>query len=93
MKEWEEVRKFGVPVLTWWEVLVKPGIRKLAIARSKEMNKNRRGLLNLLMMRQSFLSKKVQCGETGSLAALREVQLKIGNDLQDKVKHQSRASL
>ena len=55
MKEWEEVSKFGVPVLTWWEVLVKLGIRKLAIARSKEMNKNRRGLLNLLIMRESFL--------------------------------------
>ena len=31
MKEWEEVRKFGVPVLTWWEVIIKPGIKKLAI--------------------------------------------------------------
>ena len=35
MKEWEEVRQFGVPVLTWWEALVKPGIRKLAIERGK----------------------------------------------------------
>ena len=43
MKEWKEVRKFGVPVLTWWEVLVKPGIKKLAIERSKELNKERRG--------------------------------------------------
>ena len=31
MKECQAVKAFGVPVLTWWEVLVKPGIRGLAI--------------------------------------------------------------
>ena len=41
MKEWQEVKKFGVPVLTWWEVLVKPGIKKLAIERSKEVNREK----------------------------------------------------
>ena len=35
MKEWEEVKSFGVPILTWWEVIVKPGIRKLAIDRGR----------------------------------------------------------
>ena len=58
MKEWKEVKAFGVPVLTWWEVLVKPGIKQLAIERSKEINKERRRHLNLLMMRQCHLSKK-----------------------------------
>ena len=93
MKEWEEVKAFGVPILTWWEVLVKPGIKKLAIERSKEINKERRGHLNLLMMRQCHLSKKLQTGETALLPALREVQLSIVEWFEtevEKVKHQSR---
>ena len=56
-----------VPILTWWEVLVKPGIKKLAIERTKELNKERKSLLNLLMMRQCYLTKKVQSGETEML--------------------------
>ena len=93
MKEWEEVKKFGVPILTWWEILVKPGIKKLAITRSKELNRERRGLLNLLMMRQAYLTCKVQAGETGKLFALREVQLQIEEWFTtevEKVKFQSR---
>ena len=71
MEEWSQVKMFGVPVLTWWEVLVKPGIRSLAIARSKEVNKERRRLLNLLMMRQSYLTSRVQAGGLSQLTALR----------------------
>ena len=77
MRDWEAVKQLGVPVLTWWEVLVKPGIRKLAIQRTKEVNRERRAHLNLLMMRQSYLTRKVKLGEAGSLAALREIQLMI----------------
>ena len=42
MKEWHAVKDLGVDVLIWWEKLVKPGMRKLAISRGKEMNKERR---------------------------------------------------
>ena len=62
MKEWVEARGFGVSVLTWWEVLIKPGIKKLAIERGKELSRERSSLLNLLMMRQSFLTRKVHAG-------------------------------
>ena len=97
MKEWEEIRGFGVPILTWWEVLVKPGIRKIALDRTKEVNKERRSYLNLLMMRQSHLSKKIQQGSTyrGSLAALKETQLRIRDWFSkevERVKHQSRVN-
>ena len=71
MKEWNEVKSFGVPVQAWWEIFVKPGIKKLAIERSKEMNKERKLSLNLLMMRQSYLTCKVQAGFLCQLAALR----------------------
>ena len=42
MEQWVLVKDLGVPVLKWWEGLVKPGIKKLAINRSKELNKERR---------------------------------------------------
>ena len=93
MKEWMEVKSFGVPVLTWWECLIKPGIKKIAIERSKEVNKQRRGYLNLLMMRQCHLSKKLQSGQLSLLPTLREVQLRIEEWFEtevEKIKHQSR---
>ena len=42
---------WGLEILTWWEPLVRPGIRKLALQRSKEINRERRGELNLLLTR------------------------------------------
>ena len=49
MTIWEEVKALGVPVMTWWEGMVKPGIRKLAITRSKEIKRERRSELNFLV--------------------------------------------
>ena len=60
MSEWENVRREGLPVLSWWEIIVKPGIRKLAMERSKEINQDRRSFLNLLLLRQAYLVKKIQ---------------------------------
>ena len=51
MDAWKVVKKRGLGVLEWWEIVVKPGIRKLAIHRSKEINKERRGELYLLLLR------------------------------------------
>ena len=50
MLDWQEVNDLGLDVLTWWELMVKPGIKKLAIQRSKEINRERRGELNLLLL-------------------------------------------
>ena len=73
MLEWLEV-KDKLPVTRWWELIVKSGVRKLALNRTKEINKQRRSYLNLQMLRQVFLTKKVQGGEVGHLEELREVQ-------------------
>jgi hypothetical protein len=78
MKDWEKVKQF-VPVLDWWELLVKPGIRHLAITRTKEINKERRGRLNLLQLRLSFLARKLQRGDSSVMSDLREVQILIEN--------------
>ena len=40
--QWKGIRDEGLPVLTWWEIVVKPGIRKIAINGSKEINQDRK---------------------------------------------------
>ena len=77
MEDWLEVRSNGVEVTTWWEELVKPGIRRLGIERGKELKKQRRGELDLLFVRQSYLTKKVQKGLMENLTELKQVHLKI----------------
>ena len=90
---WMEVKSLGVPVLNWWEGMVKPGIRKLALNRGKELKKERRSELNLLLLRQSYLTRKLQQGKVQMLADLKTVHLLINQWYEkecEKVKHQSR---
>ena len=77
MGEWREVKNQGVDILVWWEKLVKPGIRRLAMTRGKEMNKERRKYLNLLLVRQAYLTAKIQQGKLWKLSELKEVHLLI----------------
>ena len=79
MSRWNQAKEGGLELMVWWEVLVKPGIKKLAMERGKEMNKERRGMLNLLLLQQSYHARKVYSGQLHHLAALRTVQLKIKN--------------
>ena len=97
MYEWEQVRKEGLAVLPWWEMIVKPGIRKLAMERSKEINQERRSLLNLLLLRQSYLIRKIQKSKPGEWDIWRRdliiIQARIQQwykEIAEKIKHQSR---
>jgi hypothetical protein len=77
MSYWLLVKDMGVNVLVWWEELVKPGIRRLAKVRGREINKHRRGVLNLLVVRQAYLTKKVTEGNLDKLTDLKEVHLRM----------------
>jgi hypothetical protein len=77
MTDWLRVKALGVRVLVWWEELVKPGIRRLAKERGRVLGKERRGALNLLLLRQSYLIRKVMAGHTGYLTELKVVQGRI----------------
>ena len=77
MADWLEVKNQGVDILIWWENLVKPGVKQLAMVRGKEMNRERRGYLNLLLVRQAYLTSKVQQGILGKLPELEHVHLLI----------------
>ena len=60
MISWENVRAFGMETLPWWELVVKPGVRKLGMVRARQMLKASRAELNLLLVRQAYLNKKVK---------------------------------
>ena len=95
MRGWKEIRSFGLDILTWWENLVKPGVKRLAQTRSRELNKSKHEYLNLLRLRQGYLNRKLLLGETWRLAELKAVHISIENWYMiesQKIKHQSLTS-
>ena len=81
MEEWEQVRQEGLPVLAWWEMIVKPGVKKIAMERSKQINETRKSQLNILLLRQAYLVKKIQTSQANHwdnhLPELLSIQLQI----------------
>ena len=78
MKNWKQIREHGLDVITWWEIIVKPGLKRLALERSKELCKEQRGELNLLLIQQAYLVNKVKnCHSLDSFTSLLSVQRKI----------------
>ena len=71
MALWNQVRHAGLDTLFWWERIVKPGIKKLLIERGKEITKENTGELNLLLIRQAYLVRKLQAGNLDRLALSR----------------------
>ena len=95
MLGWQEVRSYGLDVLTWWEKLVKPGVRKLAQKRGRVMKKEKNEELNLLRLRQGFLNRKLMLGEMWRLTELKLINASIDNwysTESSKIKFQSQAS-
>ena len=93
LAEWEQVRVAGANIISWWELLVKPGIKQILIERGKEMTHLKNGRLNLLLLRQSYLSRKLQQGNLNYLTQLLLVQSEINNWYEtesERVKIQSR---
>ena len=77
MFEWQQVRERGLDVMEWWEVMIKPGIRKLAIQRSKELNKIKRSRMNCLLLKQSYFTKELQRGALEYFVELKVVKDEI----------------
>ena len=75
-----EVRvNLELDILTWWEEFIKPNIKKLLIQRGKEVAKEKRGILNLLAIRQTYLVMNLQKGNLQKLSELKTVQAEIQN--------------
>ena len=95
MSQWREVRENGLNSLTWWELIIKPGIQSLEIQRSKELNEEERGEMNLLLIQQAHLVKKLQKHQSDYhyLGQLHKVQNQIREWYKrrsQKIKVQSR---
>ena len=88
------MKDLGLATLEWWEIVVKPGVRKLALQRSKELNQERRGILNLLLIQQAYLGRKLLEGNFRQYTELRCVQMEIEEWYQkqsEKILLQSRS--
>ena len=77
MIEWKKVKDNGAEVLLWWEYLVKTGIKKLILSRSKELKKQRMGRLNILKLCQVNVTIKVNNMQIDLLVALKLINLLI----------------
>ena len=77
MEGWQRVRSFGLDVLVWWENIVKPGVKKLAQHRSRELTRAMREELNLLRLRQCYLNRKLILGESWRLIELKSIHIQI----------------
>ena len=95
MIHWKNIKDFGMDTLVWWEQVVKPGVKRLGMVRGRELMKESRGELNLLLVRQAYLNKKVKLGKIEKLAELKTVHKLIQNWYEkecSKIKDQSRAT-
>ena len=63
--------------MPWWELVVKPGLKHLLIQRGKEMNKEKSGYLNLLLLKQAYHVQKLQRGDSTRLASQKLVQAEV----------------
>ena len=77
MTKWTQVKDRGVSILRWWELIFKPCLKEMAICRSKELRRERRGVLNLLYLQQSHLARRVHKGEVHLLGELGMVHWEI----------------
>ena len=87
MCKWKQIRDFGLDVMTWWELVVKPGIRNIAIERAREISIKKREELNMLFIKQAYAVKKLQSSiSVKHLADLKYVQSLISNWYEDQSK-------
>ena len=88
-----EVSKRHMNFMVWWEEVVKPGVKKLLMERGKEMNRENRGKLNLLLVQQAYLVRKLHCGNFEKIKELKLVQNDINawyEKENEKIKIQSK---
>ena len=96
MDEWICVKDNGLNIFQWWDLICKPGIRRIAMERSKSLSHERKSLLNLLLLRQTYLVNKIRNSSdihwSTYLAQLSSVQTNIQDwyfQAAEKVKVQS----
>ena len=77
MAEWMRVKESGANIITWWQHMVKGGITFLANARSKELKKESMGQLNMLKLKQSYLTSKLSLNTQAIITELTMINMQI----------------
>lgn len=54
--------KFNYNTVEWWEAVVKPGIKNLAVVHTKRYNESKYGKLNMLYLKQKYYLNKIEEG-------------------------------
>ena len=69
--------KFGYNTVEWWESVVKPGIKNIAITHTKSHNKSKYGELNMLYLTQKYYLNKIQEGNVEEKVNLNLINFEI----------------
>ena len=80
----------GLCPIFWWEEVVKPGIRSIALSRERELNAQRRRKIAALQFRMSFHLKRLKTSSAENLAAnisnLERIKAEIKEFYQERAK-------
>ena len=77
---WRRMLNNGLDIIKWWEIVVKPGIRMIALRRAREIRSELRNKLNMLYIKQAYLVRKLKLNiNNDNLTALKHTQLLICN--------------
>ena len=63
--------------MVWWEELLKPGMNKLFMERGKVLREEKKGKLNLLLIRQAYLVKKLHEGKFEKIKEHKQIKNEI----------------
>ena len=75
---WREARARAC-VLDTWDYIIKPGIRRLARERQKEMKKDLKGRLTVLNLLQGRYTERLHSGDLAALQCLKVTQREISD--------------
>ena len=79
MKDWIRVKEAGANLMVWWDSMLKIGVKYLAVQRAKEIEKQRLRVLNMLKLKQAFLTSQVQGNVPNYLTELSVINGLISN--------------
>lgn len=69
--------KYNYNLIKWWEAMIKPGIKKIAILKTKEHNISRYGKLNMLFMKQAYFNSLVHNRDVNAKIQLQLINLEL----------------
>ena len=70
-------KKFNYNTVDWWESVVKPGIKNIAITYTRSHNKSKYGELNMLYLKQKYFLNKIDEDNNEFHTSLNLINLEI----------------